>query len=162
MAINPVSSSFPLADSTGTSSTSAAQTGTQQASTPTTATATGISTDQLAAMEASAVDPLLIGDASQSSADRSAALVDSFTTMLGGGSGSDSASSDPLLEALNGESNGSSSSHASSGSASSVDSVLNDSLTTFLMQQASGQYLNAQAMDGIIQSTSGVQKSTAA
>jgi hypothetical protein len=176
MAINPVSSSLPFVDTAlpaaGPATSSTSTQATQPASTP-----SAITTDQLAEMEAAAIDPDLIGNAS----GLNNSVSNSFSTMLGGDGTS---SGDPLLDALNGVSStsttssddplldastGTSASSGSTGdplldalntedanslasgsaSSGSAGGPLNSSPTSFFSQQASASYLNAQAMDNL-------------
>ncbi|HLG69301.1 MAG TPA: hypothetical protein VK009_02630 [Chloroflexota bacterium] len=156
MAINPVSGSLSFLDTTlptAATSTSSTTQAPQSSATPT----APITTDQLAEMEAAAIDPNLIGGA----ASANSSVLNSFTTMLGGDGSS--SSGDPLLDALNGTNAQAGSSGDplldalnaqdanaqanQSGSGDSADTLLSSSLSSFLGQQAATSYLNAQAMD---------------
>lgn len=133
MAINPVSSSFPIPAS------AVAPASVPQAPT------TPPSLAELQALEGSALDPMLI-DPSPSATnqqDTSGSLIDNFNSMIGG-----SGTGDPLLDDLNSMDNSSSLDPSSSDPALLEDAALNQGLTSFLMDQATSSYTASQLLGG--------------
>ena len=149
MAINPLSSSFPTPDPLLTSAAAAL-------STALSSPAPAPSLQALQAMEASALDPMLVDPSTSASANQTGSqdpllslleggtpssgdpLLSSFNSMTGSG--------DPLLDGLNSLDSASVNGLNPTNAATAEDAALNQDLTSFLVQQASSRYSAAQIL----------------
>jgi hypothetical protein len=128
MAINPLSSSIASSASLLPISTPAPAPAPAPTSPP--------SLQELQALEGAALDPLLVDPAAASTvASGQDPLLQSFNSMSGG---------DPLLDELNALDSGVA--PGSADPAATEDAALNQSLTSFLIQQASSSYTASQLL----------------